>query len=75
MIEDSLVGLRAAKVPLPSLKGLVKKLAKKLAKKLVKNLVKSWSNAGQELVTSWSKCAQPRNPRPAPPAFATTNDG
>ena len=40
MIEDSLVGLRAAKVPLPSLKGVVKKLVKGLVKKLAKKRAK-----------------------------------
>ena len=40
VIEDSLVGLRAAKVPLPSLKGVVKKLVKGLVKKLAKKRAK-----------------------------------
>ena len=65
MIEDSLVGLRAAKVPLPPLKGLLKKLVKRLVQKLAKSWSKSWSQ-------DWSKLA-PHPPSPAHlPAYLTT---
>ena len=50
MIEDSLVGLRAAKVPAPPLKSLAKKLVKRAgqkswSKELVKRLVTRLVNA------------------------------